>query len=666
MLCRSGPWVALGLMVVQLGACRGCDSKTPVPFKRAISGAAVSDAGALPTPKPTLTIETSTETSSYPDGTQKIRVSDTLIERPAGTIRASLVRDLDADGQSDVLLVTTDSNGQATLETVMRAATEPSARLALAPYASATSCRPVAATLGALGNELAVASIDFLCDTSSPLPATTQPAAPTPTPAPNAVPILPAEPTALDLAPPEPSAALAQTHHFVFDIAQRPHLLLHVAADADPDAAPPSVALSIAGADVDGDEHSDVQVAVELTTPSDPQPLTFTLTWLSRTSGLARDRQEPERSLTDLGKQAWRLRDTKPQESLALAAKALQLHHALCRETGRAKLWVDGARGLACGASNAAGKAAAARAVALAKSQALLPALDARAELDSAVYELDPKSREAVTHAIAAIRGDTGYRWQQGPAMNAPSAPSLRLPAVGFIDEDHVLLRGPIAQSYDLLTRVATPTGVPGSVLAADAGNRFVLTDIVRACDGYHLQVVPAAQVIGGVVAGASTSEPLLQAVGSGIDPSLCAATAFKKSDRGGFILLAMLPGGAVFARGSALSLVPLDPQGHATTGPRVLAATEPVPAAIAPGALDGSARHFAVATTEGVAVVDRLTPATSKLVRPPPSCIGSQVSDAALSPSGRRIAMLCAGHVYLAEPVADGGTLDRPTTEHP
>jgi hypothetical protein len=666
MLCRSGLWVALGLLAVSLGACRGCDSKTPVPFKRATNGAAVIDASARPEPKPTRTIETSTEASSYPDGTQKIRVSDTLIERPAGTIRASLVRDLNADGQTDVLLITTDSNGQAALETVMRAATEPSARLALAPYASATSCRPVAATLGALGNELAVASVDFLCDTPNTPPAATQPAAPALTQGPDPVPILPAEPTALDLAPPEPSAALAQTHHFVFDVAQRPHVLLHVAAETDPDAAPPSLALSIAGADVDGDEHSDVQVAVQLSMPSDPEPLSFSLTWLSRPSGLARDRQEPERSLTDLGMEAWRLRDTKPQESLALAAKALQLHHALCRETGRAKLWVDDARGLACGASIAAGKAAAARAVALAKSQALLAALDARAELDSSVYQLDPKSREAVTRAIAAIRGDTGYRWQQGPAMSAPSAPNLRLPAVGFIDEDHVLLRGAIAQSYDLITRVATPTGVPGSVLATDAGNRFVLTDIVRTCDGYHLQVVPSAQVIGGVVAGASTSEPLLQTVGSGIDPSLCTPSALKKSDRGGYTLLAMLPSGALFARGSTLSLVPLDPQGRATTGPRVLTATEPIPAAIAPGALDGSARHFAVTTTEGVAVVDRSTPTTSKLVRPPPSCIGSQVSDAALSPSGRRIAMLCAGHVYLAEPAADGGMLDRPTTEHP
>jgi hypothetical protein len=127
-----------------------------------------------------------------------------------------------------------------------------------------------------------------------------------------------------------------------------------------------------------------------------------------------------------------------------------------------------------------------------------------------------------------------------------------------------------------------------------------------------------------------------------------------------------MLPGAALFARGAALTVVPLDEQGRATTGPRAIAPTETIPTPLAPGPLDASTRYFALTTNEGVTVVDRASPAHSKLVRPPPSCNGGQVSDAALSPSGRRIAMLCAGHLYLAEPAADSGSVDRPTAEHP
>jgi hypothetical protein len=662
---RTALWVALGLTLLPLGACRGCSEKTPVPFKRTDPNAALLDAGPASKPAATATIETSTAASSYPEGTQKIRVSETLIERPEGTIRASLVQDLDANQQPDVLLVTTDGQGQAALETVMRGATNASARLPLAPYATASSCRAVAGTLGVLGGEMGIASVDYLCEAGAiPFTSTSTPVTSAQAVLPNALPT--AAPEGLDQAPPEPVAALAQTHHFVFDIAQQPHLLLHVAADTNAEAAPPSIELSVAGADSDGDEHSDVQVAVQLTLPSDPKPVSMTLTWLSRPSGLARDRQEPERSLTEFGKDAWRLRESKPQDSLALAAKTLQLHHALCRETGRAKLWIDDARGLNCGASGAAGKAAAARAIALAKTQALLPALEARTELDDAAYQLDAKIRESVAHAIAAMRGETGYRWQQGPALNAPSAPNLRLSALGFIDEDHVLMRGPIAQSYDLLTHTATPTGVPGSILAADSNNRFVLVDILRACDGYHLRIVPIGQVIGGIVTGASTSEPLLEAVPAGPDTGLCNPSAGKKSNLDGFVLLGMLPGAALFARAGTLSLVPLDDQGRTSSPPRVLAANETIPAATAPGALDASSRYFALTTHEGIIVVDRANPAHSKLVRPPPSCIGGPVSDAALSPSGRKIAMLCAGHLYIAEPAAESGSVDRPTTEYP
>jgi hypothetical protein len=121
-----------------------------------------------------------------------------------------------------------------------------------------------------------------------------------------------------------------------------------------------------------------------------------------------------------------------------------------------------------------------------------------------------------------------------------------------------------------------------------------------------------------------------------------------------------MFAGGALFVRGATFASVSLDEQGRARGAAHILSPSEPAPPLTAPGALDKSTQYFAVATTEGIALVNRAAPATSRLVRTPPSCNGGQVSDPALSPSGRKIAMLCGGHVYVAEPAADGGTTDR------
>ncbi|HEY2732369.1 MAG TPA: hypothetical protein VGI70_00210, partial [Polyangiales bacterium] len=235
-----------------------------------------------------------------------------------------------------------------------------------------------------------------------------------------------------------------------------------------------------------------------------------------------------------------------------------------------------------------------------------------------------------------------------------PSSPRVRLSALSFIDEDHLLLRGPIAQSYDLQAHTVTPTGVPGSVHAVDPSGTFAIVDIVRTCDGYHLRIAPASQVIGGIVTGAITSEPLLQAEAA--DPIRCSTSSFSKTDQGGFSLLGLFAGGALFSRGAVLQMVPLDPQGRASGEPHALAPSDSVPSLTVAGAIDASAHFIAATTSEGIALIDRAAPATTKLIRPPASCNGGPVSDPALSASGRKIAMLCGGHVYVAEPAADSG----------
>jgi hypothetical protein len=635
--------IALYLSWVWLGGCRACSSKTPVPFKRAVdAGTKVAASEERPAEEP------GEAATSYPEGTQKILVSGTTIERRAGHIWASVAHDLNEDQKPEVLIISSDDDAHAALEIMAQGSDRASARVLLGPEPVARGCRPVAAKLGLLGAELGLASIDFLCDASS-----TPPLGPSPTE--------PASP--VEAPPPEPDEQSAQTQHFVFSLAMSPRIYLRVCADWPAEGGEPvSPDLQIAGADIDGDQHEDVTVSL---TPSDDsaEATPITLTWLSRTTGLARERKQPEESLAAMSAQATKLLAKKTRDAAKLAARAVELHRLLCKEAGTARLWVDDVRGVPCGPSNGAGKALATVAIAQARQQALLPALEARAAMDASGYAVDRVMREQVAQAIGAIRGDTAYRWTMGPPLAAASAPNLRLPALGFIDDDRLLLRGPVAQSYEVQARVATPTGMSGSALASDSAQRFVLTDIVRGCDGYRVRIVPVGGVVGGVVTGAVSSEPLLQPEAAGPENPACSGRP--RSEAGGYTLLGMSTTGAVFAHGKHLWLLPLDGRGEAAGPAREVAPNQFLPPLQSPGALDPSARYLALATSEGVALIDRAQD-SARLVRSPASCAGGRVSDAVISPSGKKLAMLCAGRLYVAEPAAESGTVDRPISEHP
>jgi len=644
----------LCLCWVWLSACRACDAKTTVPFKRAGADAAVApDAAkaAAPAVDPA---------QAYPEGTREITWGETRIERSGADIRASLHVDADGDKRDDVVLVTSDDAGQPQLELITAGNSQASALAPLSARPIADSCRTLSASLRLLGPELGLASVDFMCDAQSGAPAAAsglqpaaaEPAAPSP------------EPTASDLPPPEPRDAAAHTQHYVFSVGAAPRVLLRVAADWQEDAGPVSPVLTITGADSDNDQLSDVQVSLSMKDGSASTP-PLGLVWLNRPTGLARERQEPEASLAAQADAEQKLLDKKPQEALARATQTLALHALLCKEAGNARLWIDNSRGLACGSSAGAGKALAVTAIAHARLSALLPALEARHMLERPGYALDARLREQVTKAIGTIRGDTSYVWTAGPNLRPGGAPSLRLPALGFIDENSLLLRGPIPQSYDLTTRLSTPTGMAGSLLASDGAQRYVLTDIVRGCAGLHVRIVPFGRVIGGVVTGAPSSEPLLAAEPAAPDFPACQDPKRARSERAGFQLIGLNVQGAVLARGKQLWLLPLDAQGNAASVARVVGKSETLTPLLTPSALDRSARHLALATSEGVAVIDRAAE-TARLIRSPASCAGGTVSDAVISPSARKVAMLCAGRVYVAEPAADSGATPRPTSETP
>jgi len=643
--------LCLGVLCLgaSLASCRGCESKTPVPFKRVQPDAGVVRDAAV------AAEAQGPEAVVYPDGTHEVTVGKTRISRGEAQIHATLSRDLDGDKQPETLVLISVETGEAMLELQPATGALPKAQIALKPAPLGSHCRTSAAKLAALGGELGLASVNFLCEAQTEASI----AAETKLPDGSAV-------SPLDLPPPEPREAFTLTEHYVFTLSQTPQLQLRLAADFRADE-PVSPDLQIASSDLDGDQVADVQVSLPVQgaeSPSGAAPV-LTLSWLSRSTGLAREAQQPEASLASWAEQAQALLAKKPKEAGVLALQTLALHRLLCRESGGARLWIDDTRGISCGPSAAAGRALATSAIANAKQQQLLPALDARAQLQKSAFTLDKKTRDQVTQAIGQIRGDTAYTWYVGPNVRPGSSPNLRLPAIGFSDEGTLLLRGATPQLYDLQTRVLAVAGIPAGLLATDATRRFALADILRGCAGLHVRIVNAAQVVSGIVTGAPVSEPLLQPE-AGPEANGCINNSARmRSERGGFELLGLNAQGALFAHGKHLWLLPLNAEGGAAGPAREIKPGETVAPLLTPGALDPSARYMALATSEGVALIDR-TRDSARLIRTPASCAGGTVSDAVVSPSATKVAMLCAGRIYVAEPAAASGAVPRPTSEHP
>jgi hypothetical protein len=300
------------------------------------------------------------------------------------------------------------------------------------------------------------------------------------------------------------------------------------------------------------------------------------------------------------------------------------------------------------------------RALALAKQQQLLPALQARGRLSGPEYRVEAADRERVNVAIAAIRGQTSYLWEHGPELPQSVGPTVRLPALGFVTEDQLLLRGTIAQSYDLNTHAATPSALSPSVVMYGPGASFAVVDMVRDCAGQYLRSVPGSAVVSGYVTSARGKDAPLVPERAGTEGC---ADRTRRSDYSGWTVLGLSDQGALLAKGSELQLIPLGADGTSSGPGRMLSASEPAPPLLAAGAVaQGGFRH-AMATSEGIAVIDRGPKPGSTLIRTPASCT-ARIADVAISPSGQRFAMTCAGRIYWAH--AAPAPAAAPTTPAP
>lgn len=610
------------LAALTLHACT-CEDKTPVPFKRGegvLAGALApaADAGARAAPGG---LTASAVIASYAEGTVRVIVEGAAVERGEGSFRASLAVDLDGDGARDAMFLGSDAQGRPRVEAALRKATVLTLGGATSFTPEDANCTLDVAQLSPLGDALAVATLSMSCAPKT----------------------LAAPPSAAI----EPAAMQApRTHRYVVTLEATPRVLLHVSLrDAGAEHTPLGVAL--ASEDRDADGHTDVRIDLDVAMHAGP-PRKLALLWFDRPSGLARDGTEPEQTLGALAAEASGHLPKDPDRALLASEAALALHARLCRERGRAELAIDDQAGLACGASIASGRAAVIRVVSLARKRALLPALDAFAALSLPAYRVDDAQKQRAARALATIPGDTEYVWREGPALRAPDAPAVRLPALGFLDEAQLLLRGPVAQSYDLGTQEVAQVALSGSVLVRDPRSAIVVTDIVRSCDGRRLKAAQATEGLEGPFAASALGAAT---VGARVDrapvadPS-CAPTGDDSNDGLGLSVLGFTAQGLLIARGGALLSVatPTD----ATSEARELAADAPAPALVSGGALSADGLRYVLATSQGVAIVTRGAATSVRLVRTPASCALSP-SDAAISPSGQRIAMLCNGKVYLA-----------------
>jgi hypothetical protein len=411
------------------------------------------------------------------------------------------------------------------------------------------------------------------------------------------------------------------------------------------------MSLMLSAEDRDADHHPDVVARVKLSPPADRQSIDVELVWLDRPGGLARDPTEPERSMAkQADRAAWWL-ERSPDRALDAAGRALLLHASLCRESEAARLVVGDGAGLSCGRSAAIGRAEAVTCAALAARGEIPAALDAYARLERGSIRLFPRDRKLAERALDSVALSRGVKWRQGPEAGPFVGPRTRLSGLGFVDEDTLLVRGPYAFSYHLTDQsVVELQPSQGDLLVRDPSGRFAVVDIVRSCKGYHLQIVEAARVVAGVVAGPTVSEPLIRQQLAPGGAGCRSLPANLRADRGGYSVLGWTPGGVVLAGGRAgLLVLPLDAEARASNEARELGPGERPPVPLVPGAATSDGRFLALATSAGISVMQSFPRRQAWLLRPEGFSAG-EAGELAVSPSGNRVALVRGGRIHIAE----------------
>jgi hypothetical protein len=686
-------WVAL-VAFCPLGCSTCARGERAVPFKRGSSETASqtelarADAGAA-TEQPTP-IE---EGHSFGLGTTRVEVEGHPLET-AGGVRAALAIHTSGDRAARGLLLVTEGPDKAPI--LARAALdgerwgtpEPVAPLADTAH---LGCGLKLAGIQALGKSYALVSADFDCASTpqaadapsvdrqaaaavpaaaaagntKPAPVSTAaapasnaakaaPASAAAAPANNAA----APPAALPApsAPPAPATApmprpevlrvtaRLEHHLWIATLEAAPRVVEHMATLEGGDSGTPRVVPVVRSRDLDGDGNPDLLLVLDVMV-GDLEPSRVEIKLFNRVGGLARDTTEPEKTLLSLADQAKDERKRNPARALALAQRALGVHRALCQAGGVARLYLGGSRGLDCGASLGAGRAASVLTAVLASQGKLLEALERLQTLQQPTYRLTDNDWERARFALRSRVDEHGFAFRLGPALAPAASPLVRRGAIAFIDEGHLLLRGATPSSYDLASGATEATGIPADTTIMDPSGRFAIGAIVRGCDGYKLSIVQTAQLVAGVVTGPSASEPLFARADAPAGANCPELTREQRNDDGGYRVLEWTREGVLIAHGATMSLLPLDAAAAASTEARVLGPNDRLPALGSSGQVTSDGRFVALLTQLGIAIQERKSGASRVIAVPDEP---GKISDIALSPSGRTLAFVRGDKVFI------------------
>jgi hypothetical protein len=611
----------------------GCSTCGPdgsaVPFKRNEAKAAktdpvaeTKDAGSRARAPPG---EEGPAGTAYPAQTASVELAGATLKRAEGAIRAALP--YTADGDKAALLVTQDADGALALErsALRGGAWGAPARVAPLPMPAAEGavCAPKAMALRALGTSYALVDAALACDTSAAPPA-------------------PSDSDVAALAAPSGPGA---RHLWIASLGAAPRLLQHVEIGAPASEGAARIEPALQSRDLDGDGRADLLLALDVLVGDQP-PTRVELKLFDRAGGLAPGGDEPEKTLLAIADQAKDERKRNAGAALELARRALAVHAALCGESATSRLRIGG-RGVPCGASLAAGRAATVLIAQLAGQGKVLQALELYRALDGREYRLLDNDRERARLAVHGLIDDRSLAFRKGPTLDAPPPARARRSAIAFIDEGHLLLRGTPARSYDLGSGEVAAVGMAADTSLTSPDGRFAVYAVVRSCKGYHVSIVNAAQAVAGIVTGPSVSEPLVLAAAPPAGARCPELSAEQRHDDGGLRVLDWTPQGLLLAREQTLWLLALDASATAQAPARELAKTDAPPRRPHSEQLTGDGRYLALPTPLGVAIYDRARD-TTRLLAVPES--PEPISDVALSPSGRSLALVRGRQIYIGQ----------------
>jgi hypothetical protein len=386
------------------------------------------------------------------------------------------------------------------------------------------------------------------------------------------------------------------------------------------------------------------------------------LPWLDRPSGVARDVREPARTLGARASSAQTLLRKTPDQASEQAKTVLALHGAVCEGDRRALFQIGTTQGIDCKADSARANAAATLAAGRAALGDVGGATDAWLLLRHMAPSSSGKARELALKALSTMKARTDIALAPGPEVAPSTAKGVLLPSARFVTDALLYLRRAEPVVYDIDHQTAAPAQAQDDRIRDPQGALFVL-GLKRTCAGITFQAARSDAPSEGPTPPQGVKSAVL--VKAATDPS-CREAALDDEVRD-YSVLGWAPQGVLVARGSEVRILPLSVDGAALGEPRVLPPEAPRPAPISSGVATPDASRHVYALPYGVVIYGQQG---NELWRPAGYAeLFPNITDVAISPSARRVAVVAKRRVYVLSAAslrATGGSATSATAPAP